>query len=144
MAVSTKTKMTSDKVLTQISDGSKTIELDLYGEQAVIPTIGSPTVNKFISQFIKANSLVNDGTYEAVTLTVTWSAAEEEQIMQWQIDGTMITYTVTGYYAEAKTWNNCFVRLAAGASPVPGEEGYKTMQIEITCLDIPQKTTGDA
>lgn len=136
---SEKEKMISDSVLCSLSDGTTTIEFDLYGEQAVIPVIGSPTVNKFISQQIKAQSLVNDGVYEAVTLTVTWSPAEEDLVTAWQIAGKMLTYTVTGYGSGSRTFNNCFARLAAGASPVPGEEGYKTMQVEITCLDMPNK-----
>lgn len=140
MAVSEKEMMKSNEILPTITNGETSIDLDLVGEQAVIPTIGAPTVNKFTSQHINSQSLVNDGTWEAVTLTVVWSPEEEETIRQWQIDGVLGSYTVTGYYDAPKTWEKCFFRVAAGASPVPGEEGYKSMQIEITCIDTPKKT----
>ena len=134
MAVSEKEMIIGDEVLCSLSDGSTTIEWDIAAEGAVTMANGAHTVNKFTSQKLKAQGLVLDGTYEAVSPTVTFLASEADQIETWWKEGTLLTYTVSGLYDTDKKYTDCTVRIATPPSVAPGQKGYVTMGIEITSL----------
>lgn len=133
--VSEKTKVKSDEVICELSDGSTTIAWDIAAEGPVTMANGAHTVNKFTSQKIKAQGIVKDGTYEAVSPTVTFLASEAEQIETWWKNGTPLTYTVTGLYDEPKVYSECQVRIATPPPITPGAEDFVTMGIEITSLE---------
>jgi hypothetical protein len=133
--VSEKTKVKSDEVICELSDGSTTIVWDIAAEGPVTMANGAHTVNKFTSQKIKAQGVVKDGTYEAVSPTVVFAPAEADQIETWWKKGTSLTYTVTGLYDEPKVYSECQVRIATPPSITPGAEDYVTLGIEITSLE---------
>lgn len=135
MAVSEKEMVVADDVLCKLSDGTTTIEWDIAAEGAVTMANGAHTVNKFTSQKIKAQSLTVDGTYEAVSPTVTFLDTEADQIETWWKNGTLLTYTVTGLYSTDKVYEDCTVRIATPPSIAPGLKGYVTMGIEISSLE---------
>lgn len=133
--VSAKTKVKSDEVICELSDGTTTIAWDIAAEGPVTMANGAHTINKFTSQKIKAQGIIKDGVYEAVSPTVTFLASEADQIEEWWKKGTPLTYTVSGLYATDKVYTDCQVRIATPPSIAPGAEDYVTMGIEITSLE---------
>lgn len=134
MAVSDKEMVIADDVICKLSDGTATVEWDIAAEGPVTMANGAHTVNKFTSQKIKANGLLLDGTYEAVSPTVTFKDSEADQVETWWKNGTLLTYTVSGLYESDKVYNECTVRIATPPSITPGMKGYVTMGIEISSL----------
>lgn len=144
MAVSDKEMVIADDVLCKLSDDTTTIEWDIAADGPVTMANGAHTVNKFTSQKIKANGLLLDGTYEAVSPTVTFLASEADQIETWWKEGTLLTYTVSGLYETDKVYKDCTVRIATPPSIAPGMKGYVTMGIEISSLmNVNESVTAD-
>lgn len=137
MAISEKKRLNSDSVLVSLSDGTTTIEWDIAGDVAVIPTVSEPSEVEFKSQQINAKGEQKDGTWEPVELPVTWEETEEKKIREWELARTPLTYTVTGYYTDAFTLTDCRARLSDPAHIVPKEENYKTMTVSIKCMGNP-------
>lgn len=140
MAISAKTTVVADNVLCKLSDGANTIEWDIAEGSNPLLGHGQHTVNKWISQAIKAQGFVKDGVYEATTISVTFLASEFEQIETWWKSGTKVTYTVTGLLTGDKAYSDCIVRVASTPQIVPGQDGYVVFQIEISCLSNPSGT----
>lgn len=133
--ISEKTKVKSDDVICELSDGSTSIAWDIAAEGAVTMAHGAHTVNKFTSQKIKSQGVVKDGVFDAVSPTVVFLPSEADQIESWWKNATPLTYTVTGLYDSPKVYKECQVRISTPPSITPGAEDYLTMGIEITSLE---------
>lgn len=142
MAVSEKVKLDGDTVLVSLSDGTKTIEWDIASDTAVLLTISQPSTVSYESQNIKYEGEKKDGKWETRSLTVTWSAAEEKQIQEWEKARTPLTYTIANYYEEDVVYEDCRVRLSDPAHVVPKQDNYVPMTIEVSCMGNPYEDEG--
>lgn len=134
MSVSEKTQITADNVLCKLADtASHEIEWDIAADSQPWPADGAHSTNKFTSQQIKAQGIVLDGTYENVTLTVTFLRSEADQVESWWKAGTKLTYTVTNG-TDVKSYTDCYVRISEQPTISPGKIDYVTMQLEISVL----------
>jgi len=147
MTMSAKNRINADGFQCSLSGGGTIIDWDIAADSNPLLSHGAHTINKWVSQQIKAQGLQKDGVYEAVTLTVTFLKSEFDQIENWWKDGTLLNYTVscnstvgTETVNFTKTYTNCIVRASSTPTITPGKQDYVTFQIEISCLASPAGT----
>jgi hypothetical protein len=136
------TKLNADTVVcTLVSAGTNTgtITFDIAADSNPLMSMGAHTVNKYKSQNLDDSTLLANGKYEAVTLTVSFVKADFDLIEKWWISGEKLTYSVSGggedgSDALSETYSDCIVRISDTPSVTPGQKGYVTCTVEIQSL----------
>ena len=132
-------KVVANSVACSISDGTATINFDIAADSKPYMAHGSHTINDYNSQVIKDKVLQATGSYDAVTLTVSFAGEVFEQVESWWKAGKRgLTYAVNGSNAGMidKTYSDCTIRVSDTPSVVPDAEGYVTCTVEIQCLAV--------
>ncbi len=145
--MSTGTKIKADVVSCKLTatgeNGGGSVTFDIAAASNPLMAMGAHTVNKYRSQSIDESTLLANGKYEPVSLTVSFSQDDFDTIEGWWNNGTKLKYEVKKDETSSDqglsisgTYENCIVRVSGTPQITPGVVGYVTCTIEIQCLEV--------